>query len=202
MVTIAIIFLAGCKASPERAASVLDDAARVYSLEEAFLLAPSTVEVGVDRRLAIAESSPLVSVEEGNSGFQRLQLTAQRAQRLRIEVQSFCDCIGLGKYIMVPRLFLKDHQGVVVESPLLMRRYRKPGWVDNASIVSAWEVQLQKGVNTMLLVADTRAIGSEVTQITTQMVFMAGAIAVPLSGTAHLVAYPFGKYEVQAESAK
>lgn len=195
--------VAGCSTGPKTALAELGSAPKVYTLEEAATDALPSVTIDGPMPFELGEQSPVLDANGVLASFQRITVETQSDGPISVEVQSYCNCVGLVKYVMVPRLFLVDSQGEMTELKVMSRRSLdanpsfKASEAKPASLLSVWSPNLAPGAHSLVVVADNQTVGTKVAKLSLDGMMPLDAALISMAGGISMVTHPYGKFEVR-----
>lgn len=197
---VSALLLTGCVQNPTKTYSELQQSTRVLSLKQALTLGSSHSAAlpGTERRFRISGESGLVEENGLRGNFEIIEFKKDGQGPVRINVQSLCDCFGFNKYVMVPKIFLADATGALVNVESLRSYVASPTWSKPASVISGWYVaNLNGGRYKLLVMADNSQIENKLTGPTDSSVSVVGrGVVVAESYTTVLTAHPFGEFDL------
>ena len=133
--------VSGCASSPrenEAYASLLVGHQPV-SVREALAAGPvDQVQPGQDYEFKLSIQSPVLEENGVRAGYRAITFSLPTSKSLDIETRSFCDCLGLKKYAVMPVLRLFDASGSEIRLSHGFPKWRDPDWHQSASITRRW----------------------------------------------------------------
>ena len=197
-----VLALSGCAATPKAALSAMQSSANALPLTAAAESGAQTAAIkpGEKLDLALTAESPVLIDKDLKASFQHVTLDLDKQGPVTIEIHAWCDCLGFAKNIFVPRLFIRNTQGEILELPPSGRALVPPTWTATASMLNVWSfLDMPQGQYTLLIAADTRLVGGAVgTQGRSTMVAAGNGVYVPMgNGGLAMAVYPYGRYELR-----
>ncbi len=196
-----VLVLAGCAQTPVAVYETIKERKNVVTLEEASKDQVGAFKVSLQSTQSFEISSTSKVLDDGQfqASFQMFEFVVDSERPVNISVQSMCDCFGLSKYVMVPRIHVAIEGGQKSKVFPRSRTAKPSGW-DPASIVSTWSTEpLKPGRHFLLIYADNRSLAASVADFADSSVMPAGKFFIPTTSSYSLEAHPFGKFKLRIE---
>jgi hypothetical protein len=204
--TFAGAVLSGCATTPSDSYSTLLAAPSAVSID-AVLRSQRTapdLRMGVDHQLTISQQDPVAEHAGVRGSFQTLQIRPTKSGPVTVQVESICDCLGLEKYVLLPKLFIASTGGAFIETRLLSQAALDPTMGKRARVLSVWTADLPAaGTYTLLIMADNARVGQTTASMSSTSSIYGGVpgVVIPVASTYQLKVYPFGSLVVKVDSA-
>jgi hypothetical protein len=202
---LAFAFLAaGCATKPSDSYAALLSTTRVEPVDS-ILRSPrdgQLLELGVEHKVAISQQEFVTEHAGVRGNYQLLQLRSVKPGGVKLHVESICDCLGLEKYVVLPKLFLATNTGSQVAPVLLSQLALEPTMSKRARVQSTWLVDLPAaGTYTVMLMADNSRVGQVVASLagTTSISGGVPGVLLTVPSKYDLKIYPFGNLVVRVE---
>ena len=201
---VCVYLAAGCATRPSDSYATLLSTTSVESVDS-ILRSPrdgKLLEPGVEQKVTISQQESVAEHAGVRGNYLLLQFRSVKPGEVKLHVESICDCLGLEKYVVLPKLFLATATGSRVAPVLLSQIALEPTMSKRARVQSTWLVDLPAaGTYTVMLMADNSRVGQVVASLAGTMSISGGVPGVlfTVPSRYELTIYPLGNLVVKVE---
>ena len=190
-----VVCIVGCAPKGEARYKMISGDKSPLSINDAAKTNPGTsIDADKELEFEINEEDKVLVENNIYASYKLFSFNNIHKGKFQIEIGSLCDCLGINKYILIPKLFIIDSTVTIHALQPFQISYLESTWTLPARLRFWYETNLEAGEFKILICADNSDVDQPVAQILPKgLIPLSGPGAVIMRKDVNFTSYPFGK---------